>query len=99
MPTEDTAAAVIVARQREAAAATLPVVTEALIAATGYAIAEIRDYAEPGPGDLRRLLSSIAARWPVLDATDRSWCVGYASGAVAERDRLLAQMPTAGARQ
>jgi hypothetical protein len=99
MPTEDSAAAAIAARQRKAAAATLPAVTEALIAATGYATAELGDYPEPGAADLRRLLSTIAARWPVLDATDRSWCVGYASGAIAERERLLARIPTAGARQ
>jgi hypothetical protein len=73
-----------------------PAVARALVDATGYAVREMQDNAEPGPADFRRLLQSLQSRWPILGPDDRAFAAGYAVGVVEERDRLLSRVPPAG---
>jgi hypothetical protein len=89
----ENAPSVIQARQHHAPAHDA---AEALLAATDYAVREMRDNAEPGPAAFRRLLSNIQARWPTLDSDDRSFAAGYASGVVETQGRLLARVPIMG---
>jgi hypothetical protein len=79
-----------------------PVVAKALVAATGYAVREMRDQRDPGPAAFRMLLQNIQTRWPILDPDDRAFCAGFAAGVIETQGRLLSRVPTAetaGARQ
>jgi hypothetical protein len=82
--------------ERRRRAADGQAIARALVDATDYAVRELQDTAEPGPGDFRRLLQSLQARWPILGPDDRAFAAGYGIGVVEERDRLLSRAPTAG---
>ena len=91
----EAAHSVILAQRRQAAISS-DEMAAALSAATRYALDELADNRDPQPHDLRQLMAEIHSQWPILGATDRSWAVGYGCGAVEERERLLARVPTVG---
>jgi hypothetical protein len=93
VPIEDHAHAVVGQRRH---AADGQAIARALVDATDYAVRELQDTAEPGPGDFRRLLQVLQTRWPILGPDDRAFAAGYGIGVIEERDRLLAKLPTAG---
>jgi hypothetical protein len=49
---------------------------------------------EPDAEDYGFILSQLKRLWPSMDAEDRAYALGYALGRAAERDRLLATIPS-----